>query len=93
MKRIEFVTSRGTGYVEIPDDVTSIKIPKGVCENCDEDIEILTHSVITNQQDVITNQKDGSVVTAVVTDVVEPVTKGVEKNKDEEDLEKMIPNL
>jgi len=93
MKRIEFVTSRGTGYVEIPDDTTSIKIPKGICKNCDEDIEILTHGVFTNQQDVITNQKNSSAVTDVVTDVVEPVGKGVVKNKDEEDLELMIPNL
>ncbi len=93
MKKIEFVTSRGTGYVEIPDDTTSIKIPKGVCENCEEDIEILTHSVFTNQQDVITNQKDASVASDVITDVIKPVVKTVVKNKDEEDLELMLPNL
>lgn len=36
MKRIEFTTSRGTGYVEVPDDVISIRVPEGVCSNCNE---------------------------------------------------------
>lgn len=36
MKRIEFTTNRGVGFVEIPDDVTSIKVPEGICSNCNE---------------------------------------------------------
>lgn len=78
--RIEFITSRGTGHIDLPNDVKSIKIPKGICQNCDEDIEILTHSVITNQQ-------DGS----AATDVVDPAKEKVVE--DEDGLEKMIPNL
>ena len=78
MKRIHFTTARGTGYVEIPDDTTSIKIPEGI----NKDTEILTHGVFTNQQDVM----------ATTDDVVEDPAQGVEKNKDA-DLEKLIPNL
>lgn len=78
--RIEFVTSRGTGHIDLPEDTTSVKLPKGICKNCDEDIEILTHSVFTNEQDVMDK-----------TDVIDPAKeKAVE---DEDGLEKMIPNL
>jgi len=84
MKRIEFTTNRGSGYVEIPDDTVSIKIPEGI----NKDTEILTHGVFTNEQDTIKTQKDGS----VVTDSLMIPTQGVEKN-DEDDLEKLIPNL
>lgn len=86
--RIEFVTSRGTGHIDLPEDTTSVKLPKGICKNCDEDVEILTHDVITNQQDVMKTQKDGS----GVTDIVDDPTKVVEKH-DDDDLEMMIPNL
>jgi len=37
MKKIHFTTSRGVGFVEIPDDVTSIRVPEGICENCGEE--------------------------------------------------------
>ncbi len=42
MKKIAFTTARGTGFVEIPDDVTSIKVPEGLCSNCNE-VEPLTY--------------------------------------------------
>jgi hypothetical protein len=80
--RIDFVTSRGTGHIDLPEDTTSVKLPKGICKNCDEDIEILTHSVFTNEQDVM----------ATTTDIVDDPTQGVEKHNDA-DLEKLIPNL
>ena len=75
--RIEFTTARGTGYVEIPDDTVSIKIPEGI----NKDAEILTHGVFTNQQDVMATTKD----------VVDPAKEKVVE--DEDGLEKMIPNL
>jgi hypothetical protein len=37
MKKIHFTTSRGVGFVEIPDDTKSIKLPKGLCHNCNEE--------------------------------------------------------
>jgi len=37
MKKIHFTTARGVGYVEIPEDTTSIRIPEGICENCGEE--------------------------------------------------------
>ena len=45
MKKIEFTTARGTGYVEIPDDVTSIRVPEGICSNCGEP-ETLEHGAV-----------------------------------------------
>ena len=47
MKKIHFTTARGTGFVEIPDDVTSIRIPEGICENCG-DHEPLTYDAGIN---------------------------------------------
>ncbi len=50
MKRIEFTTNRGTGFVEIPDDTISIRVPKGICENCEE-TETLEHGAVGVYQD------------------------------------------
>lgn len=50
MKKIHFTTARGTGFVEIPDDVTSIKIPEGICSNCNE-TETLEHGAIGAYQE------------------------------------------
>jgi len=36
MKRIEFTTNNSVGYLELPDDVKSIKVPSGICVNCEE---------------------------------------------------------
>lgn len=51
MKRIEFTTNRGTGYVEIPDDVTSIKVPEGICSNCNETEPLTYDAGIAHHED------------------------------------------
>ncbi len=51
MKRIHFTTSRGVGFVEIPDDVTSIKIPEGICTNCNETEPLTYDAGIAHHED------------------------------------------
>jgi len=36
MKKIHFTTNNSVGYLELPDDVKSIKVPQGICVNCEE---------------------------------------------------------
>lgn len=51
MKKIQFTTARGVGFVEIPDDVTSIKVPEEICSNCNETEPLTYDAGIAHHED------------------------------------------